>query len=87
VEAAAEPVHLVVFDLAAVPHVDLAGARFLAPLRDELAARGARLALAEARRSVREALRRAAVGQGLGPLDRRRSIAELVDAEGADRPR
>jgi MFS superfamily sulfate permease-like transporter len=81
-EQAPEPVRLVVFDLSAVPHVDLAGARLLATLRDELGARGARLVLAEARRSVRETLRRAAVDGGLGPLDRRRSIAELVDAAG-----
>ena len=79
VEESADPVHLVVFELAAVPHVDLAGARLVATLRDELAARGARLVLAEARRSVRETLRRAAVDQGLGPLDRRRSVAELVE--------
>ncbi len=79
---AEQPLRIVVFDLAAVPHVDLAGARLLASLRDELGARGARLVLAEARRSVREALRRAAVDHDLGPLDRRRSIAELVDAPG-----
>jgi hypothetical protein len=69
-----------------VPLVDLAGARLLASLRDELGARGARLVLAEARRSVREALRRAAVDQGLGPLDRRRSIVEWVDAADAPAP-
>jgi MFS superfamily sulfate permease-like transporter len=79
-EEVAPPLRLVVFDLAAVPHVDLAGARLLASLRDELGARGARLVLAEARRSVRETLRRARVDRDLGPLDRRRSIAELVDA-------
>jgi MFS superfamily sulfate permease-like transporter len=83
VEEAAEPVRLVVFDLAAVPHVDLAGARFLATLRDELAARGTRLVLGEARRSARDALRRADVEQGLGPLDRRWSIAELLEREAA----
>jgi MFS superfamily sulfate permease-like transporter len=82
-EEAAQPLHLVVFDLAAVPLVDLAGARLLATLRDELGARGARLVLAEARRSVRQTLRRAAVDEGLGPLDRRRSIAELVGAAGS----
>ena len=80
VEAAAEPVRLVVFDLAVVPHVDLAGARVLGTLRDELAARGGRLLLADARRSVREALRRAMLDQGF-LLDRRWSVAELVDAD------
>jgi MFS superfamily sulfate permease-like transporter len=79
VEESADPVRLVVFEFAAVPHVDLAGARLVATLRDELKARGARLLLAEARRSVRETLRRAGVEQGIGPLDRRRSIAELVE--------
>jgi MFS superfamily sulfate permease-like transporter len=85
-EEAAQPLRLVVFDLAAVPLVDLAGARLLATLRDELGARGARLLLAEARRSVRESLRRAGVDRDLGPLDRRRSIAELVEATGAPAP-
>jgi high affinity sulfate transporter 1 len=81
VEESADPVRLVVFELAAVPHVDLAGSRLLATLRDELAARRARLVLAEARRSVRETLRRTGVDQDLGPLDRRWSIAELVDRQ------
>jgi high affinity sulfate transporter 1 len=85
VEAAAEPVRLVVFDLAAVPMVDLAGAKFLATLRDELGARGARLALAETRRSVRAALRRAEVDESLLP-ERRLSIAEVVDASGSSAP-
>jgi MFS superfamily sulfate permease-like transporter len=85
-EEAGQPLHLVVFDLAAVPLLDLAGARLLATLHDELGARGTRLVLAEARRSVREALRRAAVGHDLGPLDRRRSIAEWVDAAGVPAP-
>jgi high affinity sulfate transporter 1 len=79
VDEAPEPVRRVVFELAAVPHLDLAGARLLATLRDELAARGADLRLAEARRSVRQTLRRAGVEQGLGALDRRRSIAELLE--------
>lgn len=79
------PVRLVVLDLEAVPLFDLAGARLLASLRDELAARGARLVLAEARRDLRNTLRRASLDEGLGPLDRRRGIAELVDGEDAGR--
>src|SRR5262245_36344786 len=85
VEAEVRPLRLVIFDLSAVPYVDLAGARLLSTLRDELTARGARLALAEARRSVREMLRRASVDEGLGPLDRRRSIAELARARTENR--
>jgi high affinity sulfate transporter 1 len=80
VESAAAPVRVVVFDLSAVPHVDLAGARFVATLRDELAARDVRLVLAEARRSVRDSLRRARVEQGF-LLDRRRSISELLGGD------
>ena len=82
VAEASPPVQLVVLDMAAVPAIDLAGARLLASLLQELGARGARLVLAEARRSVREALRSAEVATSLGPLDRRCSIAEQVELAG-----
>jgi hypothetical protein len=52
----------------------------VATLRDELAARDVRLVLAEARRSVRDSLRRARVEQGF-LLDRRRSISELLGGD------
>jgi len=78
VDEAALPVRRVVLDMAAVPAIDLAGARLLASLQAELGARDARLILAEARRSVRDALRAAEVEPSLGPLDRSRSVAEQV---------
>lgn len=78
VDEAVPPVRCVVLDMAAVPAVDLAGARLLASLQTELGARGARLILAEARRAVRDALRAAEVEASLGPLDRSRSVAEQV---------
>lgn len=78
VDDAAPPVQRVVLDMAAVPAIDLAGARLLTSLQTELGARGAGLLLAEARRSVRDALRAAEVEASLGPLDRSRSVAEQV---------
>jgi sulfate permease, SulP family len=78
VQTASPPLRLVVFDLDATPLVDLAAARMLAGVADELVAGGTRLALAETRRAVRESLRAAELEPKLGPLDHRRSIAEVL---------
>jgi high affinity sulfate transporter 1 len=52
---------LVVLDLEPVPMADFSGAKLLGELRDELAAQGAELRLAETRSGVRESLRSAGV--------------------------
>ena len=49
---------LVVWDLSTSPYVDIAGARMLAEVARELAARGVALRLAEAHATVRDLLRK-----------------------------
>ncbi len=68
-ERSATP-RLVVLFMGNVPHIDLAGAEFLAELRAMLLKRGIEFRLAEARGQVREALRR------LG----NEGVAELAEA-------
>lgn len=71
---------VVVLDLSAAPHVDLAGAEMLKTLDEELESIGARLRLVEARASVRDKLRVAGVETRLGRLDRFTSVSDAVDA-------
>lgn len=72
-------VRLVVFDLSSVPTVDLAGARMLAGLREELTSSDVVLELAQARRAVREAIGAAGLEESFGSLQRRHTVAEYVD--------
>jgi high affinity sulfate transporter 1 len=74
------PVQLVVGDLSTSPYVDVAGARMLARLAAELAARGATLRLAEAHASVRDALRTEGLEAVVGAISRRASVAETIDS-------
>ena len=82
VDAQPQPVRLVVCDLSTSPYVDLAGARMLGRLSAELAARGATLRLAEARSTVRDVLRWEGVDATAGPISRRISVADVVEAFG-----
>lgn len=73
---------LVVCDLSTSPTVDLAGARMFLSLQEELARQGIALRLVEARASVRDMLRLEGVEDKVGPIDRFRSLADIVaDAE------
>lgn len=74
------PVHKVVCDLSASPHVDLAGAEMLKGLDAELRALGARLHIVEARSSVRDKLRVQGVEERTGLIDRFTSVADAVEA-------
>ena len=80
IERHPEPVRRVIVSFEGAPYVDVAGARMLASLHAELAARGIALAVAEAGNEVREVIRLAGLEPILGPQDRRRSVAEVVDA-------
>lgn len=71
---------LVVCDLSSTPHVDLAGAEMLLGLHAELAARGAKLLLVEARSGVRDRLRVAGLEAQTGRIDRFTTVADAVDA-------
>jgi MFS superfamily sulfate permease-like transporter len=74
------PVRLVICDLSTSPYVDLAGARMLARLSTDLAARGIALRLAEAHASVRDLLRAEGLEATAGPISRRLSVADVIEA-------
>jgi high affinity sulfate transporter 1 len=78
VVAAATPVQLVVCDLSATPHIDVAGARMLARLEGQLACRGIQFRVAEAHAAVRDILRGTGVDQSIGGVSRHISLADIV---------
>jgi SulP family sulfate permease len=79
---AAHDIRLVVCDLSASPHIDLAGTRMLYQLQLDLAARGIILRVVGARGRVRDLLRAEGVSEKLGPLDRRVTLDDLLDVAG-----
>lgn len=72
-------VRLVVCDLSTSPHVDLAGARMLESLSDELVKRNVTLRVTDARASVRDLLRAEGVDERVGGINRFASVADVVD--------
>jgi MFS superfamily sulfate permease-like transporter len=79
VNQSSSKVKLVVCDLSASPRVDLQSAHTLAVLAEELAARGIRLQVVEARSSVRDRLRAEGLDEKLGGIDRFRTVAQTVE--------
>jgi MFS superfamily sulfate permease-like transporter len=79
IRSAAEPPKLVIGDLSASPVVDLAGARMLAALHEQLQAEGISLRLAAAHAAVRDMLRADGMEERVGYFGRRSSVAEIVD--------
>jgi len=79
IRAAAEPLTLVVCDLSASPFVDLAGARMLAKLHEELGAAGIRLQLVAAHAGVRDILRAEGLEESVGYFGRRITVADAID--------
>jgi SulP family sulfate permease len=79
---AAHDIRLVVCDLSASPHIDLAGARMLHQLQLDLAGRGIILRVVGARGRVRDLLRAEGVGEKLGRLDRRVTLHDLLGGAG-----
>jgi SulP family sulfate permease len=73
-----EPVKLVVFDLSTSPYLDLAGARMLARLQAQLAARGSQLRFVNAHAVVRDLLRAEGLEERVGKIGRRSSVASMV---------
>jgi MFS superfamily sulfate permease-like transporter len=71
-------VRLVIFDLGAVPRIDLAGATLLADLLHTLQARGIVLRLADVNGEVREALRRIGFDRDYGPLGSGQTVDRIV---------
>jgi MFS superfamily sulfate permease-like transporter len=80
VRAAVPPVRMVLCDLSATPHVDLAGAEMLKALEKELRGMGIRLQIVEARASVRDKLRAEGIEDRIGRIDRFTSVADAVEA-------
>jgi high affinity sulfate transporter 1 len=78
--SAAEPLRLVVCDLSNSPYVDVPGARMLARLHRDLAARGAELRVAEAHKEVRDLLRAEGMGERVGGIERFTSIEDVIEA-------
>jgi SulP family sulfate permease len=72
-------VRLVVCDLSTSPYVDLAGARMLEGLSDELAKRNVALRVTDAHAAVRDLLRAQGVDERVGGINRFASVADVVD--------
>jgi high affinity sulfate transporter 1 len=73
------PLGLVVWDLSSSPQVDLAGARMLASLQATLQEAEVPLRLVGARAPVRDILRAEGLEERVGHVDRRTSVADVVD--------
>jgi len=74
-----EPLKLVVFDLSSSPMVDLAGARMLATMQAALREAGVPLRLVGARATVRDILRAEGLEEHVGTIDRRVSLADVIE--------
>jgi SulP family sulfate permease len=79
---AGSDIRLVVCDLSASPHIDLAGARMLSELHLELARHGIALRIVGARGRVRDLLRAEGIGEKVGGLDRRVTLNDLLGGVG-----
>jgi sulfate permease, SulP family len=76
-------VRAVVCDLSSSPYVDLAGARMLASLGDELGKDRVALCVAEARSTVRDLLRAEGLEAKVGRIDRFTSVADAIEHQSA----
>jgi MFS superfamily sulfate permease-like transporter len=73
------PLGLLVLDLSSSPGVDVAGARMLSGLQEMLGAAGTTVRLVGARASVRDLLRAERLEERVGPIDRRVTVADVVE--------
>ncbi len=71
---------LVLGDLSTSPYVDVAGARMLRELYEELSAAGVTLRLAEARSGVRDLLRVEGLEERVGYFGRRVSVDDVLES-------
>jgi SulP family sulfate permease len=78
-EAACEPIRLVLCDLSTSPNIDLVGARMLLTLQAELAKRGITLGLVEARSAVRDMLRMEGLEAKVGRINRFTTLADAIE--------
>ena len=73
-------IRAVVCDLSASPYVDLAGARMLRALHDDLAAQGIALHIVGARGRVPDLLRADGLAEKVGGLERAASLDDAISA-------
>jgi anti-anti-sigma regulatory factor len=71
-------IRTVLCDLSASPHLDLAGARMLNALRDELTSRGIAFRIVGARGRVRDLLRADGLAEKIGGLGRTVSLDDVI---------
>ena len=71
-------IRAVLCDLSAAPHLDLAGARILNALQDQLAARGISFQIVGARGRVRDLLRADGLAAKVGGLERTVSLDDMI---------
>ena len=79
IRSTAGPLSLVVCDLSTSPVVDLAGARMLAKLYEELKVAGIRLRLVAAHAAVRDILRAEGLEESIGYFGRRITVADIIE--------
>jgi SulP family sulfate permease len=79
---ASSDIRLVVCDLSASPYIDLAGARMLHRLHDELVCRGITLRIVGARGRVRDLLRADGIAEKISGLDRNMTLDSLFGGIG-----
>ena len=84
VRAEGDGLRLVVCDLSTSPYVDLAGARMLEGLHDELVKRAIALRVVEARAGVRDLLRAEGLEEKVGRIDRFKSVTDVIDGSAHD---
>lgn len=70
---------IVIWDLSSSSHIDLAGARLIRRLYQDLAAKGISFKIAEAYSSVRDTLRAEGLEHLFGHISRMDSVSELID--------
>jgi high affinity sulfate transporter 1 len=78
-DAAREPIRLVICDLSTSPNIDMAGAQMFLKLQAELVKRGIALSLVEARSTVRDMLRVEGVEKKTGRIDRFTTLADAIE--------
>jgi MFS superfamily sulfate permease-like transporter len=72
------PVRMLIMDLSSASNVDIAGARFLLGLEDELQKKGIAFSVVEALGCVRDMLRAEGMEQEIGHISRKVDLEEVV---------
>ena len=80
IASAGDGLRLLVWDLSSSPYVDIAGVRMLGEVQRELAARGAKLRIVDARAAVRDLVREE-LRLSVGEVTRRVSIDDMIREE------